>query len=94
MCEIERTLRRLASTPHDKYNKEKAESHKLEVQRLLEIIAVPNTHPNGESVVESAFVLDHSGNTATTTFPENGRFFARLRRSQRMLIPLRSTGLS
>ena len=46
MCEIERTLRRGASTPHTGYNKDKTEGHKLEIREILDALNVPSSLPD------------------------------------------------
>jgi len=38
MCEIERTLKRGATTPHIAYRKEEVEGHKLEIQEILSVL--------------------------------------------------------
>ena len=42
MCEIERILRRGASTPHTGYDKGKVEGHRLEIQEILSTINAPS----------------------------------------------------
>jgi hypothetical protein len=43
MSEIERTLRRLASTPHTKCSKGKVEGYKFEIQQILNILNATTT---------------------------------------------------
>jgi hypothetical protein len=43
MCEIERTLRRGANMPHIKYNKDKVEGYKLEIQVILGTLNAPSS---------------------------------------------------
>ena len=47
ICEIERTLRRGASTPHTGYNKDKVEGHRLEIQEILGTLNAPNSPSDG-----------------------------------------------
>ncbi|KAF9642606.1 hypothetical protein BDM02DRAFT_3192947 [Thelephora ganbajun] len=77
---IERALRRVTSTPHTNYSKGKAEGQKLEIQRILGVLAVPSS-PLAENGVTASSTLmgpDHCGNTATASFVESGTSLAPL----------------
>ena len=71
MSEIERVLRRVASTPDTKYNKDRVEGHKLEIQRLLAVIDAAITLPSNDSVDIPA-TQDQVGEVTTTSAAESG----------------------
>jgi len=76
MSEIERTLRRGANTPHTKYNKDKTEGHKLEIQEILDTLNAPSSSLNknfsvGECDPHSTPVDSHH-DTATTPVSDSG----------------------
>lgn len=71
MSEIERVLRRVASTPDTKYNKDKVQGHKLEIQRLLAVIGAAITLPSNDSVDIPA-TQDQVGEVTTTSAAESG----------------------
>jgi len=69
--ELERTLRRGANSPQTKYNKEKVEGYKLEIQQILQALHAPR---NENSVAESVIPVaqGHSDSIATTPAAESG----------------------
>ena len=84
MCEIERTLRRGANTPHTGYNKERVEEHKREIQEVLGVLSSQRS-PLDEnlSVVESATaVVSAASGTATTSVAKSGTSSIPLYRSR------------
>ena len=54
MNEIERTLRRTASTPDTKFDQEKIGGLKLELRQILGVLNATATLPDDNAVVESA----------------------------------------
>ena len=68
MCEIERTLRGRANTPHTEHNREKVEEHKLEIQ---EILGVPDSQSlpldQYSNVTESATPVVPVASSSTIT---------------------------
>ena len=78
--EIERTLRRGTGTPHAKYNKGKAEGHKLEIQEILDTLSPPSSDENRDTC-ECAPQSAPAGpsTTATTSGSESGMSLTRLR---------------
>lgn len=73
MHEIERALRRGASTPHTKYNKEKIENHILEVQQLLDTLNAQSSAPDENlRTVEHNLALDEPHDAPTTSASEEG----------------------
>lgn len=72
MREIERILRRVGSAPHSTYDEAKVEIHKLEIQRILDIlIATITPVSDSDNVVESTLyeAQDRFGGITTTPFP-------------------------
>lgn len=75
MNEIERTLRRTASTPHTKFNREQVEGLKLEIQQILGVLNAAATLPDDNIVVESATKVAEDGSccgTPATTAAKSG----------------------
>ena len=75
MCEIERILRRGASTPHNGYSKDKVGGHKLKIQEILDTLNAPSspldeTRNVGESAANLAPVDPHR--IVTTSVSESG----------------------
>ena len=75
ICEIERTLRRGTNTPNTKYNKEKVEEHKLEIQGILGILDSRVSPLDGNlgairSITPVSLVA--SGSTAAPSAAESG----------------------
>ena len=56
--EIERTLRRGASTPRVEYDKAKIEEHKLEIQRILDVLRIPDLPLAGNGGVDEPMDVD------------------------------------
>ena len=73
-CEIERTLRRGANTPHAKYYKGKVEEHKLEIQELLTTLNL-NAPSSNVDKRDPHFATAYP-HTATTSAPERGKSLA------------------
>jgi len=65
MDEIERTLRRAASTPCIKHNKGKAKGQKIKIQEILNTLNPPSV-PLNETLPAG------SHNTTTTSISESG----------------------
>ena len=75
MCEIERILRRGASTPHAGYNKEKVEGYKLGIQEVLGILNASNSPFDGTlnaSEHSTSLAPIDSHHTATASVSESG----------------------
>ena len=72
--EIEHILRKGADALRPRYNKERVDSHRVEIQQKLYALTAPSSPPDGNNVVESTIpmVPVHSSNTATTSLAENG----------------------
>ena len=79
MGEIERTLRRVASTPGTNYSKEKVKSNKLEIDQILGDLSAlsPPLAENGVAPTTP----DHPGDLATVLSADSGSFSAPLPRS-------------
>ena len=71
-CEIERTLRRGASTPHTKYDKEKVKDHKLEIQRILTTLTTPNLALDRNLSMDTRAPPDDPPDAAATSISESG----------------------
>ena len=83
MCEIEQILRRGASTPDTRHNKDKIEGYKLKVQETLGTIYATSLPPNetlrvGEHATSPAPVGPH--HTVIIPVSESGTSLALLRR--------------
>jgi hypothetical protein len=83
MGEIERTLKRVASTPGTKYSKEKVESNKLEIERILgDLFALsPPLVENGVVAAAIPTAPDLPGDPATVLSADGGSFSTPLPRS-------------
>ena len=83
MGEIERTLRRVASTPGTKYSKEKVESNKLEIEQILGDLSAlsPPLAENGVVAAAIPTAPDHPGDLVTVLSADSGSFSAPLPRS-------------
>ena len=71
MLKIERTLRRGASTPHTRYNKEKIENHVQEVQQLLASLNAQSSPPG-----ENLCAIEHGARLTPDAPDETVAFFA------------------
>ena len=61
MNEIERTLRRTASTPDTKFDQQKIGGLKLELRQILGVLGATATLPDDNAVVESATKVVEDG---------------------------------
>ena len=76
MREIERVLRRGASTPHTKHHKGELRDHVLEIERILSTLTPPSSPLNEDlSVGEYSPHMAPCG-IATTSVSKNGVFLA------------------
>ena len=84
MCEIERTLRRGANTPHTGYNKERVEEHKREIQEVLGVLNSQRSplHENLSAVEGTTAVVSVVSGTATPSVAKSGASSTLLCRSR------------
>ena len=83
ICEIERTLRRGASTPRMEYGKSKIERHKLEIQETLNVLNMQNSSLGGDDRVGERApkpLADDCRNSPEASTPQSGRICLRLHR--------------
>ena len=69
---MERILRRVASAPHTKYNKDKIEGHKLEIQEILGTFNTQNSPLDGATKPGLRLAPVDPDQTATAIIAENG----------------------
>jgi len=79
---IERTLKRVASTPHTGYDKRRVDDEMLKVRQILSSLEAPDPRPDENSTVESVGSSPaNQSHSDTTTAPstENSAFIFALR---------------
>ena len=71
--ELERILRRGTDALKPKYNKERIDSHRVEIQQILHDLTVPMHSPDGNNIVEGTIHIAQvlRGDTATTSLAES-----------------------
>lgn len=83
ICEIERALRRGASTPRMEYGKSKIERHKLEIQETLNVLNMQNSSLGGDDRVgecASKPLADGCRDSPEVSTPQSGKSCLRLHR--------------